>query len=69
MVSLGFTWVIEFSQIYHAVWIDSIRETRIGHLILGSTFNAPDLLAYAVGIALGVMIERVCWKKLNQRCQ
>ncbi|WP_035609707.1 DUF2809 domain-containing protein [Haloferula sp. BvORR071] len=57
LISLGFAWGIEFLQLYHAPWIDGIRATRIGHLILGSTFNPPDLLAYAAGIALGVALE------------
>lgn len=48
---------VEFSQLYHAVWIDAVRATRTGHLVLGSTFNAPDLLAYAAGIALGALAE------------
>src|SRR4051794_41576573 len=50
LFSLCFAWSIEFLQLYHAHWIELIRSTRIGHLILGSTFNSPDLLAYAVGI-------------------
>lgn len=58
IISLGFAWIIEFSQLYHAPWIDAFRAMRVGHLVLGSTFNAPDLLAYAVGIAMGVIFER-----------
>jgi len=57
LVSLVFAWGIEFSQLHHAPWIDSIRALRIGHLVLGSTFNWPDLAAYAVGIAIGVLLE------------
>ena len=57
LLALGFAWAIEFSQLYRAPWIDGIRATRIGHLVLGSVFNAPDLLAYAVGIALGGVFE------------
>src|SRR6478752_3070698 len=57
LISLGFAWGIEFLQLYHAPWIDGVRATRLGHLILGSTFNPPDLLAYAAGIALGVALE------------
>ena len=56
-LSLAFAWSIEFLQLYHAPWIDSLRAIRLGHLILGSTFNAPDLLAYAFGIALGTLAE------------
>ncbi|MES2659241.1 MAG: DUF2809 domain-containing protein [Verrucomicrobiota bacterium] len=57
LVSLGFAWVIEFSQLYHAPWIDAIRAMRIGHLVLGSTFNWPDLPAYAIGVAVGALLE------------
>jgi hypothetical protein len=57
LLALGFAWTIEFLQLYHAPWIDRIREMRIGHLVLGSTFNAPDLLAYAAGISVGVIFE------------
>jgi hypothetical protein len=58
LAALVFAWAIEFSQLYHAPWIDAVRATRLGGLILGSTFNAPDLLAYAVGIAVGAWVER-----------
>ena len=56
-VALGFSWLVEFSQLYHAPWIDAIRATRPGKLALGNTFNWPDLLAYAVGVALGMGLE------------
>lgn len=58
LIAIGFSWAIEFSQLYHADWIDGIRATLPGRLILGSTFNSPDLLAYVAGIALGVLAER-----------
>jgi hypothetical protein len=57
-ISLGFAWAIEFSQLYRAPWLDAIRATRLGHLVLGSTFNWPDLPAYAFGIALGALLEQ-----------
>ena len=57
LVALGFAGLIEFSQLYQEPWLNSIRAARLGHLILGSTYNPPDLLAYAVGIALGAIFE------------
>ena len=57
LMAWAFAWVIEFSQIYHAPWIDTIRATRAGHLVLGSTFNWPDLPSYVAGILLGVLID------------
>jgi hypothetical protein len=67
LVSLGFAWAVEFSQLYHAPWIDSIRAVRLGHLVLGSTFNWPDLPAYAVGIAIGAVVDEALLKRSSQR--
>lgn len=61
LLALGFAWSIEFLQLYHAPWMDGLRATIPGRLILGSTFNAPDLLAYAAGIAAGLWVERICF--------
>ena len=62
ILSLSFAWAIEFLQLYHAPWIDSIRAMRIGHLVLGSTFNWPDLAAYGIGVAIGAAVE-TGWRK------
>ena len=61
-IALGavcFAWSVEFLQLYHAPWIDVIRSTRLGRLVLGTSFNSPDLIAYVIGIALGVFTECV----------
>jgi hypothetical protein len=59
LVAVCFAWSVEFLQVYHAPWVDGIRSTRLGHLVLGTMFNSPDLLAYVIGIALGVLAECV----------
>jgi hypothetical protein len=56
-LALSFSWGVEFSQLYHAPWIDAVRASIPGRLVLGNTFNWPDLPAYAVGIALGALAE------------
>lgn len=61
--AVGFAWAIEFLQLYHAPWIDGIRATRFGHLVLGTTYNSPDLIAYALGIAVGALAECVFLNK------
>ncbi len=58
LAGLCLAWTVEFLQLYRAPWIDAIRATRPGHLVLGSTFNPPDLLAYVVGIAIGAVVDR-----------
>ena len=57
LLALTFAWGVEISQLYHAPWLEAIRATIPGRLVLGTTFNWPDLIAYAVGIALGALME------------
>jgi hypothetical protein len=58
LLSLLIAWTVEFSQLYRAPWADAIRSTRLGHLVFGYTFNAPDLLAYAVGILIAALVDK-----------
>ena len=51
--------MVEASQIYHAPWIDGIRATRLGALLLGSGFLWSDLVCYAVGVAASAGGERL----------
>ena len=62
LLALGVAWGVEFSQLCHAPWIDAIRATIPGKLMLGNTFYWPDLIAYAVGVALGALAE---WRWRN----
>ena len=57
--ALLISYVDEFSQIYQAPWINAVRGTYVGHLILGSTFSWFDMLAYTVGVALGVACRTI----------
>jgi hypothetical protein len=47
----------ELGQLYHAPWIDAVRQTTLGGLVLGFGFLWSDLICYAVGISLGVVLE------------
>ena len=57
IIGILFCYLIESSQLYHANWIDTIRNTTIGGLALGYGFLWSDLLAYTIGIGVGVTIE------------
>jgi hypothetical protein len=59
VLALAFSAAIELSQLYHAPWIDSIRHTTPGGLVLGFGFLWSDLACYTVGVGLGVLIERL----------
>lgn len=64
--ALLLAWLIEFSQLYQAPWIDAVRHTTIGALVLGRGFLWTDLVCYAVGVAAGVAGE---WVGEMGRCQ
>lgn len=49
--------LVELSQLYHAPWIDSVRRTTLGGLILGFGFLRSDLACYAAGVGVGVALE------------
>jgi hypothetical protein len=48
----------ELSQLYQAPWVNAIRATTAGHLILGSTFSWWDMLSYTAGVGVGVVCEK-----------
>lgn len=50
--ALAFSWAVELLQLTN-VPAELSRHSVVARLVLGSTFNAPDLLWYAVGAAAG----------------
>jgi hypothetical protein len=64
LLSLSFCYLNEISQLYHAPWIDAIRNTRLGGLVLGFGFLWSDIIAYTMGIGAILAIESVYfWSK------
>ena len=63
LVSFG----IEISQLYHAPWIDSLRATRLGGLVLGFSFVWSDLLCYSAGVLIGAFVETYIMPTRYQR--
>ncbi|MDP7989163.1 DUF2809 domain-containing protein [Bacillus sp. MHSD_36] len=62
-ISLLFCYGIEISQLYHAEWIDSIRATTLGGLVLGYGFLWNDLIAYTIGVGVGFAFEFILQRK------
>ncbi|PFE17968.1 DUF2809 domain-containing protein [Bacillus cereus] len=62
-ISLLFCYGIEVSQLYHAEWIDSIRATTLGGLVLGYGFLWSDLVDYTIGVGIGMFCEFMLRKK------
>ena len=58
-VALAVSYGVEVSQLYHAPWIDTLRHTTLGALILGSGFLWSDLVCYTAGVALGAVVDHL----------
>ncbi|MFM2294461.1 MAG: hypothetical protein RLZZ350_874 [Verrucomicrobiota bacterium] len=62
--ALLFCFADEASQLYHAPWLDALRHTRLGALVLGYDFLWSDLVCYTVGVTLGWLAEKTFLEKL-----
>lgn len=65
IISIVFCFAIELSQLYHAPWIDAIRNTTLGALVLGFGFLWSDVLAYSIGIIFVASLEFLFKKNQN----
>ena len=52
-------YLIEILQLYKADWIQAIRHTRLGGLILGFDFVWSDIVCYTVGVLIGAFLEKL----------
>ncbi|MGJ8656256.1 MAG: DUF2809 domain-containing protein [Akkermansiaceae bacterium] len=57
IIALTFSYAIEISQLYQADWINQIRYTRLGALILGRGFLWSDFLCYTIGVQLAYFVD------------
>ncbi len=67
LLALGFCYLIEISQLYQGQWLNNIRMTTLGGLILGYGFLLSDIFAYTLGVSFGVLGEYITTlnKKIN----
>jgi hypothetical protein len=64
-LALRISYLVEFGQLYRAPWLVAIRQTTIGHLLLGSQFVWEDLVAYTVGAAIALLAE-LSWVRFGR---
>jgi glycopeptide antibiotics resistance protein len=62
-LSFLFSFGIEFSQLYQEDWINQIRGTMLGALILGKGFLMVDLIRYTTGIVIAFSLDRLTFIK------
>ena len=58
-IALAFAYVVEVSQIYHVPWIDALRRTTLGGLVLGFGFVWTDFVCYAIGVSIGAAVDYI----------
>jgi hypothetical protein len=63
MLAMLFAVSIEVSQLYHSPWLDHLRHTRVGALILGQGFLWSDIICYAAGVGIGTILDLLASKK------
>lgn len=66
VISLLICFAIEFSQLWQAPWLNQLRSTLPGKLILGQGFLWEDLLAYTLGAALGALMDKYFCSRLRK---
>jgi hypothetical protein len=59
LMTLIFTFLIEFSQLYKGEWLIQARQTFLGAMLLGHGFLWTDLICYTVGVCVGWGMEKV----------
>ncbi len=47
------TCMLEFLQLWHPPFLEAMRATFLGRMVLGTTFNWADFLSYFAGSAAG----------------
>lgn len=60
---------VELSQRVHTPTLDAIRNVTLGKLILGSGFDPRDFAAYALGVAVAIVIELVAGRRRMKSCR
>lgn len=57
-IAIIVSYSIEISQLYQADWINNIRNTSLGGLVLGHGFLYEDLIAYLIGNIASMVIDK-----------
>ena len=55
--ALAFSYEVEFLKLLQTPWLANVRHTTFGHIVFGHVFSWQNLIAYAVGVALGTTLE------------
>jgi Protein of unknown function (DUF2809) len=65
LIALAFCYLIEISQLNQSEWLNALRRTTLGGLILGFGFLWSDFLMYTLGIIAAALIDIYGIQKLK----
>jgi hypothetical protein len=67
LISAAIAVGVELFRLIHAPWLDAFRLTLPGALLLGRIFSPWNMLAYGIGIALAMGLDRMAVDALAVR--
>ncbi len=59
LISVLLAVCVELFRLVHTPWLDDFRLTTWGALLLGRVYSPWNMLAYGVGIMLGMILDRL----------
>ena len=59
LISVLLAVCVELFRLVHTPWLDDFRLTTWGALLLGRVYSPWNILAYGVGIMLGMILDRM----------
>lgn len=65
IAALAICCAVEFSQLYSAPWINSLRHAFLGRMLLGEGFLWGDLLSYTIGVFGAIAVDFYCRRQLS----
>ena len=67
LLAFGISVAVELSQLVDLDWLNAIRKTLPGRLLLGSVFLWIDLLRYFTGAVLATVLDWLCTMRSTDR--
>jgi hypothetical protein len=58
-IALFTCFLVELFKLYQAPWIVAVRHSTLGHLVFGHAFSWQNVIAYTVGVFVGVALDRL----------
>ena len=65
--ALGVSFLVELSQLWHPPFLETLRATTLGGLVLGYGFLWSDLVCYIVGAGICAVAETILRKRIAKQ--